>query len=227
MESPKKLFVNAASTQKIFNAKLPDSTNVFLKSTCGNVLNINDSTMKTFNLSTSDIIGKNDYELFPTKASVKIMENDQNILKQNQLQFLIEQSSVSDTKPEMFLSIKIPVQDLSNNIAGVMGVAFPLAKTDMVTITNAINSLEIFPSIPLIMPQAYITKKYKKFSKRETECAYYLVRGMTYKEIGNILNISTKTVEYNIDNMKTKLDCYKKSQLVSKILEEYFPGDAE
>ncbi|MCK4609112.1 MAG: hypothetical protein KAT71_06500, partial [Gammaproteobacteria bacterium] len=63
MGSSKKLFVNAASTQKIFNSKLPYNTNVFLKDKCGNILNVNDSNAETFKLSTADIIGKNDYEL--------------------------------------------------------------------------------------------------------------------------------------------------------------------
>ncbi len=102
-----------------------------------------------------------------------------------------------------------------------MGVAFPLAKTDMITITNAINEMGIIPSTSVVMPPAYITHKYKKLSKRETECAYYLIRGMTYKEIGRVLDISPRTVECHIDSMKIKLNCYKRSQLVSKILEEY------
>lgn len=55
------------------------------------------------------------------------------------------------------------------------------------------------------------------FTKRELDCIHYLTLGMTCREIGEILQISHRTVEHYLDNIKTKLGVLKKSQIVRKI----------
>jgi DNA-binding CsgD family transcriptional regulator len=62
--------------------------------------------------------------------------------------------------------------------------------------------------------------EYKNISltKREIECLKYLVLGYTAKETANKLNISPKTVESYLYDSKTKLRCYKKSQVIDIIM---------
>ncbi|MFN7098238.1 MAG: helix-turn-helix transcriptional regulator, partial [Gammaproteobacteria bacterium] len=57
-------------------------------------------------------------------------------------------------------------------------------------------------------------------TNRETECLFYTIRGKTSKAIAHILNISSKTVEFHIENLKTKFQCHSKSQLVYKAIEQ-------
>ncbi len=54
-------------------------------------------------------------------------------------------------------------------------------------------------------------------AKREAECVYYLIRGMTAKQIGKTIGISYRTAEFYLDNAKTKLHCSTKSELIAKI----------
>ncbi len=56
-------------------------------------------------------------------------------------------------------------------------------------------------------------------SKREAECLFYLIRGMTMKAIGKILGISERTVENHIAKIKDKFDCRKKDDLIQYCLE--------
>ncbi len=53
-------------------------------------------------------------------------------------------------------------------------------------------------------------------SNSENECLIYLAHGMTAKEVAKILKISPRTVESHIQNMKIKLNCYNKSELINK-----------
>ena len=53
-------------------------------------------------------------------------------------------------------------------------------------------------------------------SSRELEYLGYIARGKTAKSIGNILNVSNRTVESAIDNAKMKLDCYSREALIEK-----------
>ena len=58
------------------------------------------------------------------------------------------------------------------------------------------------------------------FSKREQEVIQQLLKGCpTSAEIAEHLYISTRTVEDHIVNIKDKLDCYTKSQLILKLQE--------
>jgi DNA-binding CsgD family transcriptional regulator len=57
----------------------------------------------------------------------------------------------------------------------------------------------------------------ESFSPKEKECAYYLLKGMTAKEIGQAMDISSRTVECHIARMRDKLGCFSKSQLVNKL----------
>jgi DNA-binding CsgD family transcriptional regulator len=52
------------------------------------------------------------------------------------------------------------------------------------------------------------------FSVREAQCANHFKDKRTIEEIAKLLNISSKTVEYYLDNMKTKLGCYDKQELI-------------
>lgn len=55
---------------------------------------------------------------------------------------------------------------------------------------------------------------HEAISKREIECLIYLSRGKTAKEIGKIINISPRTVEFYLNNLKSKLKCTYTSQVV-------------
>jgi len=53
---------------------------------------------------------------------------------------------------------------------------------------------------------------------RENQCAYYLLDGMTAKEIGKELELSPRTIESYIDNIKCKLLCKNKAQLIVQLI---------
>lgn len=57
-----------------------------------------------------------------------------------------------------------------------------------------------------------------QFTKREYECLFLMVRGQTAKEIGLCLDVSPRTVESHIENIKVKLDVSRRSQLISKVM---------
>lgn len=51
-------------------------------------------------------------------------------------------------------------------------------------------------------------------TKREAQCLYYLCQGMTMKEIAIILKINWRTVDYYINNVKTKMDISSTNHLL-------------
>lgn len=68
-----------------------------------------------------------------------------------------------------------------------------------------------------------LLEKAAKLSVRERECMKYLLRGKTAKETSCHLKISFRTVEYYFENIKNKLGCFNKRELISyaHILENF------
>jgi len=56
-----------------------------------------------------------------------------------------------------------------------------------------------------------------KFSKREYSCIKYLLQGYTAAGIAELLELSRRTIEHYIANIKQKLKCSTKTELIAKI----------
>jgi DNA-binding NarL/FixJ family response regulator len=54
---------------------------------------------------------------------------------------------------------------------------------------------------------------------REQECVYYLTKGFTFREMANALNISPRTVETHVTNIKLKLKVNTRAELIVKVCE--------
>lgn len=80
------------------------------------------------------------------------------------------------------------------------------------------HSTELSNDCPLF----YQVQEYPQnlqFTVRESECLFLLIRGKTAKEIGLFLNISPRTVESYIENIKIKCNVSKRSDIITKAIE--------
>ncbi len=59
------------------------------------------------------------------------------------------------------------------------------------------------------------TTESQSFSLREVQCMYLLSKGRTMKEIAKHLSLSPRTVETYINNVKNKIKCTSKSEIIS------------
>lgn len=59
----------------------------------------------------------------------------------------------------------------------------------------------------------------KSFTKRETDILHHLMRGQTARRIGEKLNLSKRTIEAYLANMKYKMNVSSKAELIEKIVE--------
>jgi DNA-binding CsgD family transcriptional regulator len=55
------------------------------------------------------------------------------------------------------------------------------------------------------------------FTKREAECMMWLLKGKTINGVAAALNLSPRTVEYYIKNMKIKIGCRTKFELIDLV----------
>ena len=81
-------------------------------------------------------------------------------------------------------------------------------KTDS-TVTKTLGPMEVYS----------LGKKHANvyFTRREAECMLLLLKGKTIGAVANILNLSPRTVEYYVKNMKSKLGCRTKFELLDTV----------
>ena len=60
------------------------------------------------------------------------------------------------------------------------------------------------------------------FTKREAECMTWLLKGKTINSTATLLEISPRTVEYYVKNMKIKTGCRTKFELIDFIYASEF-----
>ena len=60
---------------------------------------------------------------------------------------------------------------------------------------------------------------HEKITPRERTCLMQLIKGKTSKQIADSLKLSIRTIESYLNNIKHKLGCKTKSELILKIYE--------
>jgi DNA-binding CsgD family transcriptional regulator len=181
--------------------------------------NMNDEATEVFGFSNvKNSIGKSDHQI-PCAMSdyaTIFQEEDRKVMAtKKKIQFL-EMVPCATGDWKIFMVTKSPLL-VSNKIAGTLG--------HCVNVTNAFSKLGMISS-PLtknsttfpILNEAYE----EHLSQRQRECLFFLLRGKTAKEIAKVLNISYRTVEFHINEIKTKFNCQKKSELIELAYERGF-----
>ncbi len=62
---------------------------------------------------------------------------------------------------------------------------------------------------------------FTQLTEREFECLLFLLEGKSAKVIASIMNISKRTVEVHFYNIKKKMLCRSRTELISKIIKDY------
>lgn len=140
------------------------------------------------------VLGKSDYDLFPKAVAHEFARNDHKVILSGKELVAREVVKISKYATRRFVSHKRPCYDSNNNIIGVLGNSFEVADI-------AIGKLRV------------------ELSKREIDCLAGIYQGKTAARIGQELLISKRTVESYIENLKIKLMCKNKSELIKLVLE--------
>lgn len=204
--------------------RISGPVHIYQKDTSGNYINCNPLMAYQAGISPSKIVGKTDYDLRWDVYADNICQNDSMVLNQRSTHIFFEPCTTIENIPFEVISIKTPCQDNTGNIVGVFGMSFYLNHLCFFNILphflqNQGNKKATF-SLTTLSQQ---TIEGKKLTRRETMCLYYLFRGMTAKEIARKMNLSPRTVEQYLKQTREKYNCHKRSDLISKAINDGFP----
>jgi DNA-binding CsgD family transcriptional regulator len=169
---------------------------------------------------TEDLFQTSDYDI-PCKlselAEVWRQKDRQVILAEKAIQFF-EIVTYADRKLRQFLVTKTPKLNEKNRIVGTYAHALDVSEL-FSQLAKALNRTERKNKNSLSQ-RSYIIGQCPGFdlTLRQSECLFFISRGRTSKEIAKILNLSFRTVEYHIEELKNKFNCKTKGNLIDSAI---------
>lgn len=170
-----------------------------------------------------NLLGKNDHDLPWEKYANTYQTHDKKVMAEKNINCFIMPGLTYDLSTSILVVGRVsPLYDLAGNSIGISGSANCITTQNIVKeITNLYsNDIDAF-GIPPGCHQYYFSDEYERFglTKREAQCLFFIIRGKTAKYIASVLDLSIRTVEAYIQNIKDKLDCRNKSNLIDKAIE--------
>lgn len=166
-----------------------------------------------------DVIGKSAYDIFDSDL-VDLHRSNNEIVHTGKTWHGFEPCFWHNHYTFIF-SNKFPVyNNADQTLIGVFHYGSVIEHTNLLVFLNKIHKHQ-----SMINAQSYDAYEiYQQgmnlhLTPREIECLFYTLRGKTAKEIARFLTISQKTVEFHIEHLKMKFNCYSKSELISKAME--------
>ncbi|HKT06212.1 MAG TPA: helix-turn-helix transcriptional regulator, partial [Rugosimonospora sp.] len=89
----------------------------------------------------------------------------------------------------------------------------------MVALLDRARQLQGRPATGRVTPAIRPVPERARLSGREREVAALVVAGLTYRQIGDRLFISPKTVEHHVARIRQRLDCASRGDLLARLRE--------
>lgn len=200
--------------------------NIYFINTESYIVNINEFTVISNGFySAEDAIGRTVSDITSKEHALRLLSNDKTILNDNKMKLIDETFNRNDGLLVNAFSIKMPWYDNNHKILGIFGYSI-LGNTGpkyaaYIAKSLGLNNIAIkLEKLTLTIVEAKID--HIQLTARQTECIYFLIRGKSTKEIGKILNLSSRTIETYLDNIKHKLKCQNTAELIEKAIDSGF-----
>lgn len=167
-----------------------------------------------------DAVGATDYDLAcPAVESANLFQTvDQDVLARNQNRQSVAFDEYTDGW-KLFCAEHIVVQNLAGKPIGLMIGGQEITALPLLSFGVALN--QIFRE-KIIHRKSFIADLAPRYealdlSEKQSQCLFYYLNGYAAKEIAKLLQLSSRTIETHIENIKCLLDCSTKRQLFEKI----------
>ncbi|OGT29789.1 MAG: hypothetical protein A3E87_05505 [Gammaproteobacteria bacterium RIFCSPHIGHO2_12_FULL_35_23] len=136
---------------------------------------------------------------------------------------LLEILQCNQNNWKIMLVTKAPIFNVQNNTIGTAGLCIDVT-TSFTKVGCYLSDSQLNTKKEKLLQSSYVIGKSNFFdirlTPRQSECLFFILRGKTIKGIAKILNLSARTVECYIEQLKLKFNCHTKSQLISTAIEQ-------
>lgn len=199
----------------------------WLKNTDNVYIYANQNSAKALGYSTAkELIGNTDYQIRSPIVCLagEFVTEDAHVIRQNKFSKSISFGPYyRDGNYKMWMRQKNLVFDNKDQLVGVQAIAIDITENK-----NLLNMILLSNQGFMPHTQTYfciqLTDYYPNIDlgRQETLTLFYLLRGKSSKEIGDILSLSARTIDAYIEKIKFKTNTKSRLELVAKCIHEGF-----
>lgn len=160
------------------------------------------------------LIGVNDQQLLINEPQLTdfFIQQDLSVLAGKTIEII--HTLDNDKENRTYFLQKSPLKDNNKQIVGVILLCTPFSAANLLSSLKQID--QKYYAVQKEQTHYVIDENHNpvRLSARELECIFLQIRGKTAKEIAEILGLSKRTIEFYIDNMKSKFGCFNKTELI-------------
>lgn len=201
---------------------------VYLETTEHLIIRSNEITANACGFgSLNDFIGQSGFRYFKKETIAEKIANHKKVIRNNTIVIADENAFRQDGSELNTLSVRMPWYDEENSIVGLFGCSIVLGKNPLAESLTRIAKLGLLNLEKLHNRNDLARSKTPsiKLSKRELECLRLTVKGKPAKQVAYHLNLSRRTVEEYLENIKRKMDVTSKSALIEKGIDYFYEFD--
>ena len=188
------------------------------------IMNEESALMCGFN-SAEDALGKSLHHVSLGHSAAELIDNCTQVINEQLLRIFEEENVRKDGTSLHFLSIKCPWYNSNEQIMGVFGCSIVLGKHSLSSSLASVIELGLFDSAQIPFNRALSSPSFKinktHLSKREIECLRLTIKGYTAKRIAKELDISHRTVEEYLVNIRIKAGAASKAELIEMTIDQF------
>lgn len=149
--------------------------------------------------------------------TTQLLANDAMVMSTRRPHFFDEYSVLNDKSVINGVSLKMPWLNDKNAVIGIIGCSIVFNTDSFATLARNLSLItKTFLFNVKMHPKNCISEIY--FSRREQEVIDWLLCGKSIRQIGEIMELSSRTVESYYNNIKRKANVNTKSELFEFIL---------
>lgn len=175
----------------------------------------------------SEIIGKDGFKYFK-EEDVLLFRGYKDKALESKQKVLVNEDIQSIGSDELAVDLTIaPILDQDNNVTSTICYGTLVLQLSDKKWSHAIKLITKENIDKLLARNSKFIVDSKdmgtvSLTKREAECALFLLKGLTAKSIAEEIFLAQRTVINHIENIKDKLGCAKREELISALTEGHF-----
>lgn len=178
-------------------------------------LGANNNLLAAMNLDhQEELIGLDDHELALNSPASNALFREQDLLVLQGRSLEIFHCLENSQDNKTYFLQKSPLRDQKNKTVGVI---YSCAAWSQANLLASLKQVDQKYHAEKDVPAYYsldTNHNPANLSKRELECMFLQLRGYSAKQTAELLGLSKRTIEYYTDNIKAKLGCINKTELL-------------
>jgi DNA-binding CsgD family transcriptional regulator len=195
--------------------------NAFIMSNDDIMLHANEMQLNEINAEYSELIGQPLSYFVSKGTALPILKNNKAVIHNDKIRFINESVRYkNDDITSEGLSVKLPLYDQKQKTIGILGFGINTNKHCLASCLSSLQQAGLLDdTCSSYLSSASLQINGVNLTIRESDCIKLIIRGKTAKEIGDLLGLSNRTVEYYLENIKCKLNVNSRSELIDKVID--------